>query len=69
MTGFRNLLSALPPWLRPRQPPRDWKIAVFDPDGMPGDVYLLDIDEVARLVTWLRQRSDRTRGGASRLLR
>lgn len=41
----------------PRQPARDYRLCLFDPDGQPtGDVYLLSIDEAAALVSWLRRR-------------
>ncbi|WP_152054187.1 hypothetical protein [Tautonia marina] len=57
MTRLSSLIP-LPPWLRPKRPVRDWRVAIIDPDGMPGgEVHLLSIGEVAELVTWLRQRS------------
>jgi hypothetical protein len=53
-----RLLNAVPvPWQRP--PARDFRVLILDPDGMPsGEIYLLSIEQVARLVSFLRRETE-----------
>lgn len=58
---FLNILHQLNLW--PRPPRRDWRVALYDPDGMPsGEMYPLSIEEAAELVSWLRQRAGQVPG-------
>lgn len=42
-------------WRRHRRPAKEWRVNILDPDGVPGELFLLDIHQVARLVSILRR--------------
>lgn len=53
-TALTKLTSQLKP---PSE--RQWRVMLIDPDGVPsGEVFLLDIQQAARLVTLLRRQTE-----------
>lgn len=53
-TALMKLTSQLKP---PSE--RQWRVMLIDPDGVPsGEVFLLDIQQAARLVTLLRRQME-----------
>jgi hypothetical protein len=48
--------TASTPWRQFKRPsPKEWRVMIVDPDGCPGEIFLLDIQQVSRLVTHLRR--------------
>lgn len=54
-----------------RRPPREWRVTIVDPDGVPGETYAIDIRQAARLTTLLRRAAEEQTqaGGHARLRR
>ncbi len=60
-----SLAERFPPWKPPpKRPAKEWRVMIIDPDGVPGELYLIDIRQAARLTTLLRRATDA--GEASR---